>query len=96
MTTSLALTPQTKLVAHPEQLSSDLDGETILLHMTTGLYYGMNDVATRVWSLLQTTTTLEAMQTTLLDEYDVAPEVCGAQLNELVTNLVEANLVQVL
>jgi hypothetical protein len=94
MAASLLLNPETKIVAHPDQLASDLDGEMVLLHMSTGLYYGMNPVASRIWALVQEPTTPTAIQATLLEEYDVTPDVCQAQVMELLGTLMEANLIQ--
>ena len=92
-TATIALTDSTRITARPDQISSDLEGETILLHMTSGLYYGLNDVGVKIWSLIQTPTTLLELRQTLLDNYDVSPENCDRELKELLISLSEAELV---
>ncbi len=87
------LTDTTRIAARPDQISSDLEGETILLHMTSGLYYGLNDVGVKIWTLIQTPQTLADLRQTLLNEYDVAPEDCDRELKELLISLSEADLV---
>jgi Coenzyme PQQ synthesis protein D (PqqD) len=93
MTTAIQLTDTTSITARPDQISSDLEGETILLHMTSGLYYGLNEVGVKIWSLIQTPQTLAELRQTLLDEYDVTSEDCDRQLKELLTSLSEADLI---
>ena len=41
------------LVAVADHASCELGGEAVLLDLTTGVYYGLDPVGTRVWRLLQ-------------------------------------------
>jgi hypothetical protein len=93
MITAMQLTDTTSITARPDQISSDLEGETILLHMTSGLYYGLNDVGVKIWGLIQTPQTLASLRQTLLDEYEVSAEECDRELKELLTNLSQADLI---
>ena len=95
MNTPTLLNPTSQISARPDQLSSDLDGETILLHMTSGLYYGLNDVGAKIWSLIQTPQTLGDLRETLLSEYDVTSDVCDRELNALLTDLSDAELIDI-
>jgi Coenzyme PQQ synthesis protein D (PqqD) len=95
MTTALQLTDTSLITVRPEQLASDLDGETILLHMTSGLYYGLNPIGAKIWELIQSPKTLENLRNTLLADYDVTSEVCSADLTKLLTELHEANLIDI-
>jgi Coenzyme PQQ synthesis protein D (PqqD) len=93
MITAMQLTDTTRITARPDQISSDLEGETILLHMTSGLYYGLNDVGVKIWGLIQTPQTLANLRQTLLDEYEVSAEDCDRELKELLTSLSQADLI---
>ena len=74
-------------VAVPETvLFRDLDGEAILLATDSGKYFGLNEVGTRMWSLLRQHEEVEPVCRELLAEYDV-PE---AQLREDLARFVEA------
>ena len=95
MNIPVVLTFMSQISVRPDQLSSDLDGETILLHMTSGLYYGLNDVGARIWSLIQTPQTLASLRETLLSEYDVTSDVCDQELNALLTDLNAAELIEI-
>jgi hypothetical protein len=93
MTTALLLNDTTRITARPDQISSDLEGETILLHMTSGLYYGLNDVGVKIWTLIQMPQTLAELRQTLLNEYDVTAEDCDRELKELLISLKAADLI---
>jgi hypothetical protein len=41
------------VVAAKDQVSCDLAGEAVILNLKSGIYYGLNPVAARVWSLIQ-------------------------------------------
>jgi Coenzyme PQQ synthesis protein D (PqqD) len=93
MTTTLLLNDTTRITARPDQISSDLEGETILLHMTSGLYYGLNDVGVKIWTLIQMPQTLAELRQTLLNDYDVTAEDCDRELKELLISLKAADLI---
>jgi hypothetical protein len=72
----------------------DLRGESILLDLKSGVYFGLDAVGTRIWSLLQAHGDLRAVLQKLLCEYDVSEETCTRDLLDLVSVMVEKGLVQ--
>ena len=79
----------------PEVLSRVLDGEAVLLHLGSGTYFGMNEVATRAWELIVSGTTFAALCTTLQAEFDVELDTLERDLREFVGALAAKNLVTV-
>lgn len=77
----------------PEVLSRVLDGEAVLLHLGSGTYFGMNEVGSRAWELIQRQPTFGELLTTLLSEFDVEEAALAKDLAEFVGKLVDANLV---
>jgi len=75
------------------QISSDLAGEAVILDLTSGVYYGLNEVGAKIWHLIQQPQTIQAIQHNLLQEYDVDPEVCTQDLLQLLQELQAAGLV---
>jgi hypothetical protein len=68
------MTTLTTQVTVPERvLFRDLAGEAVLLDLQSGLYYGLNETGTRMWSLLVQHGQIEPALHALLAEYD-APE----------------------
>jgi hypothetical protein len=52
-------------------LIQELQGESVLLNLRTGRYFGLDEVETRMWTVLTTAEPLRAAYDTLLAEYDV-------------------------
>jgi hypothetical protein len=83
------------VVAAEDLVSCDLAGETALLQFTSGVYYGLNPVATFVWKLIQGPKTFEDLRDAVLTEYDVEPEECERDLRALIEELSAAHLIEV-
>jgi hypothetical protein len=75
-------------------LEAEVDGEMVGLHVDNGTCYGFNATATRVWALIETPRRLAELRDALLEEFNVAPEVCEAQLRELLKELEADGLVE--
>jgi hypothetical protein len=73
----------------------DLDGEAVILHLDSGLYFGLNAVGTRIWQLLERDGRLTAVLDDLRAEYEAAPDVLERDLLDLVSRLVDARLGEV-
>jgi len=78
----------------PDVLFRDLNGEAVVLNLTTGQYYGLNEVGTRMWALLAEHGQVEAAFQALLEEYDVAGEQLQRDLLGFVDELASHGLVQ--
>ncbi len=72
----------------------DLQGESVLLDLKSGVYFGLDTVGTRIWTLLQAQSDLQAVLEALLREYEVTEEICARDLLDLVSVLAEKGLVQ--
>jgi hypothetical protein len=85
----------TRVVAIRQQISCDLAGESVVLNLRAGVYYGLNEVAAHVWKLVQEPRTIEEIRDVLLTEYrDVSPETCTRDLMNLIQNLREWKLLE--
>jgi hypothetical protein len=75
-------------------LFRDLDGEAVLLETGTGRYYGLNEVGTRMWSLIHLHGEIEAVCRALLAEYDVAEGRLREDLEQFVETLTVRGLLR--
>ena len=90
------MTDLTMHITVPESvLFRDLDGEAVLLEIGSGRYYGLNEVGTRMWSLLQIHGETGAVCRALLAEYDVPEERLRADLENFVETLAARGLLKV-
>ena len=85
--------PTEPFVVHPSIVCRELSGETVLLDLESGVYYGLDVVGTRAWQLLVQGLTIVDMCAAMADEYDVAPEVLRDDLIRLVGELRERGIV---
>ena len=83
------------VVASKEQMASDIGGETIILGLTAGRYYGLDAVGMRMWQLIQTPVAISDVVRTIIGEYEVEPERCEEDLLNLLQKMVDARLVEV-
>ena len=83
-----------KLKISPEVHSQEVGGETVLLDLNSESYFGLDEVGTRIWQLLQEKRDMGSIFETILGEYDVEAEQLSKDLDELVQKLVEAGLVE--
>lgn len=72
----------------------ELDGEMVLLDLGAGQYYGLDEVGTRAFSLLESTPRLGQIHESLLAEFEVSSERLSADLVELFEDLRGHGLVQ--
>jgi len=93
---SMPLTSSSAVVAVKDQVSCDLNGEAAILHLGKGIYYGLDPVGARVWTLIQEPKTVDDLRRLLLQEYDVAEDRLQDDLLGLLEKLRDQDLVTVL
>jgi len=76
-------------------VSRDLEGEAVILNLESGIYFGLDKVGTRIWSLLQEDGSLRRAFEAVQQEYDVAPEKLEGDLLRLVEELCAKGLLRV-
>ncbi|MBI2407096.1 MAG: PqqD family protein [Gemmatimonadetes bacterium] len=81
------------LVVSTDQVSADLSGETVILGMREGAYFGVRDVGARIWALLQQPRRLAEVVAILADEYEVDAPTCEADVLAFAAELFESGLV---
>ena len=93
MSVSPSLSSRVRISHHT--LSQELSGETVLLELSRGVYFGLDEVGTRIWQLLARGDSLDEIVAALVDEYEVSADAAAADLRALVGELEERRLVEV-
>jgi hypothetical protein len=75
-------------------IEAEVDGELVALHVDNGTCYGFNSTATRIWGMIEEPKRLSALRDALVAEFDVAPDVCEAELLDLLKDLEGDGLVE--
>jgi len=86
------ITLDTIVKRNPEMISSDMDGETVMMSMENGEYYGLDPVGSRIWSILENEMKVEDIIMQLLDEFEVEKERCEKETLDFLNELHERNL----
>jgi len=76
-------------------LVSGLQQESVLLNLDSERYFGLDDVGTRMFSVLSSSDSVEAAWQVLLEEYEVEPDVLKADLISLADSLIQQGLLEV-
>jgi hypothetical protein len=85
----------TRVSVPADVLVQELEGESILLNVASGRYYGLDEVGSRMWQAVTSAGCLQAAHESLLAEYDVDADRLQRDLQQLVETLVEHGLLEV-
>ena len=75
-------------------ISRELDGETVVLNLETGVYFGLDGVGTDIWNALQGGGRLEDAFNAVLNQYDVQPAALKDDVLRFVNQLAAKGLLQ--
>jgi len=89
------ITLSSMVQAVPDQVAANLAEEVVILNLTDGVYYGLNPVGARIWNLIQTPRTVQAVLDILVQEYEVEPHRCQQDLLKLLQELAVKGLITV-
>ncbi|MBD3789971.1 MAG: PqqD family protein [Campylobacterales bacterium] len=84
-----------KIIFSPTVFAQMVDDEMVLLDMNSENYFGLDEVGTSIWQVMQEQETLEKVFETLLEEYDVSADILKKDLEDFVQKLVDNGLVEV-
>ncbi len=75
--------------------STELDQETILMSIDAGAYYGLEGPARTIWEHLATPLTFSSLVDRIVQEYDVSPESCAADIEPFLAEMEREGLIRV-
>ena len=88
------MTSQTvRYLRSPDAIYSEIDGEFVALDINKGQCYGMDGIASKIWSMLAEPHSLEEICLALEAVCDVDPKNCRADVGELLDSLAAEGLV---
>jgi hypothetical protein len=82
-----------RVTVAPNVVFRVLGSEAVILHLDGGLYFGLDEVGTRIWQLLETGD-LAGVAGALTREYDVAAAQAATDVIAFVGRLLDLGLVQ--
>jgi hypothetical protein len=89
------LSIDTVLAVPEDVIFRELDGEAIILNLATGMYFGLDQIGTRLWAGVSDAGTLRVAVDRLDGEYDVRRDQLEADALDLARQLMDKGLLQV-
>ena len=90
---AISFTDRIKVPA--DVLISGLQNESVLLNLKSERYFGLDDISTRFFALLNSSESVQQAYELLLAEFEVDPEILRRDLVEFLNALDEKGLVEV-
>jgi hypothetical protein len=85
-----------RAVAAPDVMFRAVGEESVLLNLTSELYWGLDPSGTRMWMVLMDAPSIQAALDTLLTEYEEeAEQQLGQDLQEFLEKLKENGLIEI-
>lgn len=75
-------------------LFQEVDGEAVLLSLDEGCYYGLDELGTRIWKLIQQDLDSDQVVAAIVEEYEVEPEQARSDLDAFLSDLEQSGLIQ--
>jgi hypothetical protein len=72
-----------------------MDGEAIMINLSNGMYYSMDQVGGVIWELIVDGLSLEEIAASIVKRYDVEPSQAQADIQRLAADLIEEKLVTI-
>ena len=91
----MALTSDVVIAQGDDQVSTVVDGETVLMNVGSGQYYQLDDIGSRIWALIESPIAVGAVCDRLIEAYDVERGACEADVLVLLDRLLANNLIRV-
>lgn len=82
-----------RYTAVKEFLCCDLNGNSVILNISTGKYYGVNSVGSFIWSAIQSPKSFDEVRDLVLAEYDVDEAVCDEEVSAFLDKMSDQELV---
>lgn len=90
----MSVTRQTRLRPFPHVHARELDGETVLVDVHGGTYFGLDAIGSEVWAGFLAGLTLAEVVERMAGRYDVDPARLEADVVRLTTELVDNRLAE--
>lgn len=73
---------------------TDLDDEVVILKLDTGIYFGLNQVGARIWTLIAAGRRREEILQSLATQYNVSRDQIERDFDELISDLSNEGLIK--
>ena len=76
-------------------VASDIDGQAIMMSIENSKYFGMDEVGTSIWNLLDQNPSFEELISNLMAEYEIDRETCENDTKAFLERLLQYKLIEI-
>lgn len=76
-------------------VASEIDGETVMMSIENGQYYGLDLIGSHIWDLIKSPIKVSDLINTLLEKYDVDGDTCQRDVLAFLNDLNQDNILVV-
>lgn len=89
----MKLNPESTIQRNNDILTSDLDGEKVMMSIRFGEYYGLGQTGSFIWDQLEKPVKIKDLVDLIVSKYNVTKEKCLKDTMPFLNDLVEKELV---
>jgi len=78
---------RSRVIPSPDAVESSVGDETVILHLKSGTYFGLDAMGTLIWAMLKDGVPTNQICKRLTEEFDVAQEVVEADARQFLNDL---------
>ncbi|MBW1785297.1 MAG: PqqD family protein [Deltaproteobacteria bacterium] len=72
-----------------------MDGDAVLINLSTGVYYSISGSGGGIWSFLASGQSLRQIADSVAEHYDVDPDRARADVEKLISRLLQENIISI-
>jgi len=76
-------------------ISSNIDGEAVMMSVENGKYYGLNELGTAIWELTENDISFEEIINKLMEDYEVEHKDCLRDVSEFLNDIHTKGLINI-
>lgn len=88
----LDLNENTVVVRNKGVVSSELDGEIVIMSIENGEYYGLNHTATEIWNIIDSPIRISILCEKLCEKFEIERQDCLNEIYPLIYEMGKKNL----
>jgi hypothetical protein len=85
---------ESRFVVTDQQITSQLGDESVILGLNEGIYYGLDEIGTRIWTQLQSPRSINEICDNLAQDFDVERATCGEAVTALLQDMEARGLLE--
>lgn len=90
----MQLKPEMNIAQSEDQVSCEVDGMSVIMSVENGEYYRLDDIGSKIWSLIAAPLSIEALCQKLSQEFDVSLEQCKEDVLKLLNQMLDRKLIK--